>query len=97
VALFDEAGVPASVVHFAEEMADDPQVVAMGMMSELVHPLTGPQRVVGPIVRMSKSPPVAQRHAPVFGADSGEVLREAGLSDEEIAALVAEGAVVARE
>jgi crotonobetainyl-CoA:carnitine CoA-transferase CaiB-like acyl-CoA transferase len=46
---------------------------------------------------MSKSPPVAQRHAPVFGADSSEVLREAGLTDEEIAALVAEGAVVARE
>jgi crotonobetainyl-CoA:carnitine CoA-transferase CaiB-like acyl-CoA transferase len=40
---------------------------------------------------------VAQRHAPVFGADSSEVLREAGLTDEEIAALVAEGAVVARE
>jgi formyl-CoA transferase len=97
VALFDEAGVPASVVHFAEEMADDPQVVAMGMMSELVHPLTGPQQVVGPIVRMSKTPPVAQRHAPVFGADTSSVLREAGLTDEEIAALAAEGAVIARE
>jgi formyl-CoA transferase len=75
-------------------MSDDPQVEAMGMMADLVHPVTGPQRVVGPILRMSKTPPNAHRHAPVFGADSAEVLREAGLSDEEIAALVAEGTVI---
>lgn len=91
---FDEVGVPASVVHFAEEMGDDPQVQAMGMMSDLVHPVTGPQRVVGPVVRMSKSPPAAQRHAPVFGADTAEVLREAGIGDEEIAALMADGTIL---
>ena len=93
VARFDRAGVPASVVHFAEEMSDDPQVEAMGMMVELDHPVTGPQRVVGPILRMSKTRPNAHRHAPVFGADSAEVLREAGLEDDEIAALRAEGVI----
>lgn len=97
IALFDAAGVPASIVHFAEEMSDDPQVEAMGMMSDLVHPVTGPQRVVGPILRMSKTPPNAHRHAPVFGADSVEVLREAGLGDDEIARLVADQTVVATE
>jgi formyl-CoA transferase len=97
VAQFDEAGVPASVVHFPEEMSDDPQVIAMGMMSELEHPVTGPQRVVGPILRMSKTPPKAHRHAPVFGADSVEVLREAGLADDEIARLVAAQTVIATE
>ena len=64
------------------------------MMSDLVHPVTGPQRVVGPVVRMSKSPPAAQRHSPVFGADSAEVLREAGIGDDEIAALMADGTVL---
>lgn len=97
VSLFDEAGVPASVVHFAEEMSDDPQVEAMGMMADLVHPVTGPQRVVGPILRMSKTPPNAHRHAPVFGADSAEVLREAGLSTDEIAALRADDVVFSPE
>ena len=94
VALLDEAGVPASVVHFAEEMSDDPQVEAMGMMAELVHPVTGPQRVVGPLLKMSKTPPNAHRHAPVWGADCAEVLREAGLADHEIAALQADGVIV---
>jgi len=91
---FDEAGVPASVVHFAEEMGDDPQVEAMGMMSDLVHPVTGPQRVVGPVVRMSKSPPAAQRHAPVFGADTAEVLMTAGIGADEIAVLMADGTIL---
>jgi len=66
----------------------------MGMMSDLVHPVTGPQRVVGPVVRMSKSPPAAQRHAPVFGADTSEVLLEAGIGADEIAALLADGTIL---
>ena len=97
IALLDAAGVPASIVHFAEEMSDDRQVEAMGMMADLEHPVTGPQRVVGPILRMSKTPPNAHRHAPVYGADTREVLSEAGLSDDEISALVTDGTVIERE
>ena len=87
LALLDEAGVPATVVHFPEEMADDPQVRAMGMMSDLDHPVTGPQRVVGPLVGMSRSPTAASRPAPMLGEHSEELLREAGLDGDEIAAL----------
>ena len=97
VALFDEAGVPCSIVHFAEEMSDDPQVQAMGMMTDLVHPVTGPQRVVSPVLRMSKTPPNAHRHAPVFGADSADVLIEAGIDPDEVASLQAEGVVGAAD
>jgi crotonobetainyl-CoA:carnitine CoA-transferase CaiB-like acyl-CoA transferase len=87
------AGVPASVVQFAEEMADDPQVEAAGMMAELVHEVTGPQRVVGPIVRMSGSAAAAVRAAPVLGAHSREVLLEAGFAPGEVEALAAAGVI----
>ncbi len=93
VALFLQAGVPASVVQFAEELADDPQVVATGMMTELEHEMTGPQRVVAPIVRMSVTPPAAELPAPTLGRHSRDVLAEAGFSDDEIARLV-EGGVI---
>jgi formyl-CoA transferase len=93
VATFLEAGVPASVVNFAEEMADDPQVGAMGMMTELVHPVTGPQRVVGPIVRMSLTPTAAIRPAPPLGGHSREILAESGLSEVEIENLLLAGVV----
>lgn len=93
---FLAAGVPASVVNFAEEMSDDPQVEAMGMMADLVHELTGPQRVVGPLVRMSASPTRAQRAAPVLGWDSAEVLEGLGIPAEEVAALQASGVIGSR-
>jgi formyl-CoA transferase len=93
VALFLDAGVPASVVNFAEEMADDPQVQAMGMIAELEHPITGPQRVVGPLVRMSATPATPAGPAPTLGGHTREVLAEAGIAEEEIASLLAAGVI----
>ena len=93
VETFLEAGVPATLVNFPEEMADDPQVEAMELMSVLVHPLTGPQRVVGPIVRMSVTPTAASGPAPLLAAHTRAILEECGLSDDEIDSLV-EGGVV---
>ena len=94
VEVFLAAGVPASVVNFAEEMADDPQVEAAGMMADLVHPVTGPQRVVGPVVRMSATVTAAARPAPSLGADTREVLGECGLREDEIDGLLVLGVAV---
>ncbi|RJQ11784.1 MAG: CoA transferase [Dehalococcoidia bacterium] len=90
---FEAAGVPCSPVNIPEEMSEDPQVVALGMMTELVHPLTGPQQVVGPVAVMSETPVQIQGPAPVVGGDTVAVLREHGLTDQEIGALVAQKAI----
>ena len=84
--VFREAGVPCAPVQFPEELADDPQVEALGVMADLEHEITGPQRVVGPIVSMSKTPLEAQRASPPLGRHTTEILEESGLSAEEIAA-----------
>lgn len=91
------AGVPASVVNFPEEMSDDPQVAAAGMMAELEHDLTGPQRVVGPVVRMSGTPTEARRPSPPLAGHTREVLREGGIPEGEIDALLAAGVITSRE
>lgn len=93
VEVFLQAGVPASIVNFAEEMADDPQVTAMGMIAELEHPITGPQRVVGPLVRMSATPTAAVLSAPPLGAHTRAVLLEGGFSNDEVTRLVEAGVV----
>jgi crotonobetainyl-CoA:carnitine CoA-transferase CaiB-like acyl-CoA transferase len=93
VALLDAEGVPVAPVQFPEQLADDPQVNADGMIWDLDHTLTGAQRVVGPAVLMSATPTRAQRAAPALGEHSTEVLRAAGASDEEITALVEAGVI----
>ena len=91
VALFDQEGAPVSKVNFPEEMADDPQVQAMGYMLELEHPLTGPERMPGPLVEMAKTPTGSGRTSPPLGAHTDEILRENGLSEQDIEALRAAG------
>jgi crotonobetainyl-CoA:carnitine CoA-transferase CaiB-like acyl-CoA transferase len=83
---FRDVGVPVAPVQFAEELADDPQVEAMGIMIDLDHEVTGPQRVVGPIVSMSKTPTAARRAAPALGSHTTELLAELGLTLDEITA-----------
>ena len=90
---FEAVGVPAARLNFPEEMADDDQANADGMILELEHTVTGPQRVVGPPVLLSRTPTGSPLPAPAFGEHSRQVLADGGLSDEEIDALVADGVV----
>ncbi len=69
------------------EMIDDPQVAAMGYLSDVDHPRLGHFKSVGPPFRMSAHAMPANRPAPELGADNEAVLREAGLSPDEIAKL----------
>ena len=90
---FRAAGIPAAPVHVPEEVADDPQVQAAGVMWELEHAVTGPQRVVGPIVEMSETPTRAYRAAPALGQYADQVLADSGLTPAEINALRADGII----
>ena len=82
---FAAEGVPVAPLNLPEDMADDPQVQAMGMMLELEHPVTAKQSVAGPIVSMSATPTSIDRASPGLGDDTDEVLRLAGLAPAEIA------------
>ncbi|MDA0270193.1 MAG: CoA transferase [Chloroflexi bacterium] len=91
---FDAAGVPVSPVRNPEVLSEDPQVIADGMMWDIEHSITGPQRVVGPAVNMSATPTRVQRAAPALGEHSAEVLTEGGFTPAEIAALCEAGVLV---
>jgi CoA:oxalate CoA-transferase len=60
---------------------------------EQEHPRFGLQRVIGLHVQLSETPGAVGGGAPLLGADTERVLRQAGYSDEEIERLQAEGAV----
>ena len=93
MAKLDATGAPASPVNWLEDMADDPQVVAMNLMRSIDHPLTGPERHVGPLVEMSQTETGTDRSAPPLDSETDEILLEHGFEEAEIVRLRASGAI----
>lgn len=87
-----EADVPCQVIQFLSEVVEDPQVKASRAIFETYHPTAGPVRSVGSPWRLgSDGEPPGHRPAPVLGADTRAVLREAGYTEAEIDDLVRKG------
>jgi crotonobetainyl-CoA:carnitine CoA-transferase CaiB-like acyl-CoA transferase len=82
--IFERHGVPAGPLYFVEELFDNPQTQANGLVVEIEHPILGHMRMVGPPFQMSETPLAPQGPSPVLGADNDAVLAEAGFSAEEI-------------
>jgi crotonobetainyl-CoA:carnitine CoA-transferase CaiB-like acyl-CoA transferase len=93
LAAFEAVNAPVTAVNFPEELADDPQVQALGMMVSVDHAATGPQQIVGPILAMSATPPAVQGAAPTLGQHTDEVLASLGLSQAQIDGLREAGVV----
>jgi crotonobetainyl-CoA:carnitine CoA-transferase CaiB-like acyl-CoA transferase len=94
IGAFDAVGAPISKVNLPEDMADDPQVQAMGYMVEIDHSVTGPERWPGPVTRHARFPTGTMRPAPALGQHTDEALRDLGVSEDEIAVLRAGGVIV---
>ncbi len=90
-------GVPSGRFNFPTEVFEDPQVRANEYLVELEHPTLGKYRTFAPPLRMSASPTRAGGAAPLLGADTDEVLAQAGIGAAEIASLRASGVVGRRQ
>jgi len=86
--LFEDNGLPCGPINNYAEVFDDPQVLARGMVVETEHPRLGRIRALGTPVKMSVTPPIAGRRAPLLGEHTREVLAELGYDEATIAAIV---------
>jgi formyl-CoA transferase len=93
LAVFDANDVPCGPINDYAQVFADPQVRARQMMVETDHPTLGRTRTLGSPIKMSGTPPDVTRRAPLLGEHTEQVLREAGYSNEEIAALRAANAI----
>jgi crotonobetainyl-CoA:carnitine CoA-transferase CaiB-like acyl-CoA transferase len=88
------AGVPAAPVNDLREAFQDPQAEARGAVWTLDHPLLGPlPTLANPLRFLSRTPAAPSLPPPLLGEHSEALLREAGFSPEEVAALVEKGVV----
>jgi crotonobetainyl-CoA:carnitine CoA-transferase CaiB-like acyl-CoA transferase len=88
LSLFETAGIPCGPINNYAQAFADPQIRARGMVVEVDHPTLGWLKTLGSPIKMSETPPVATRRAPLLGEHTREVLREAGCSEGEIAAVM---------
>jgi formyl-CoA transferase len=84
LAVFEAHGIPCGPINTYPEAFADPQVRARDMLVELEHPTRGRAPALGSPIKMSDTPIVVLRRAPLLGEHTEEVLRAAGFSDEEI-------------
>ena len=89
--LLGEHDIPCVPLHDLDSLIDDPHLEAVGFFHEMAHPTEGTIRLTGIPSRWSETPPAITAHPPALGEHSVEVLREAGFSDDEIAALCVDG------
>ena len=76
-----------------DEALDSELVRAREMVVEVEQPELGPVRLLGHPVKLSRTPADPTRPAPALGEHTAEVLGQAGLTEEEVAALLESGAV----
>jgi crotonobetainyl-CoA:carnitine CoA-transferase CaiB-like acyl-CoA transferase len=91
--LLDEADVPAAPVSTVDRVMRDPQVEHRQMVETALHSKLGEIKMIGTPLKFSGMKPGVRRAAPAYGEHTGEILREHGYMDAEIAALRAKGVV----
>jgi formyl-CoA transferase len=81
----EQRGIPAGPVRFVEELFDDPQIKANGLVTEVEHKEEGAVKMIGPLAKFRGTPMEANTPSPALGQHSSEILKELGFSGEDIA------------
>ena len=81
------AGVPCSGINTIADALNDPQTAARDMIMTLQHASLGEIKVPGIPIKLSDTPGSGRRAPPLLGQHQAEVLKEFGLSTEEIEAV----------
>ena len=89
-----EAGIPCGPVQSIDEVFNDPQVVARGMVWTAPHPTAGEVQLTASPLKLSATPVAYRLPPPLLGEHTEEILTGVlGYSSQEVAQLRADGGV----
>jgi formyl-CoA transferase len=89
----DKLKIPCGPINTLDRVFSDPQVQARGMVVEVPHPKAGKIKLVASPMKFSLTPCTIERHPPLLGEHTEEVLKELGYSDDEIKSLREKGVI----
>jgi formyl-CoA transferase len=87
----NKAGVPCGPIYQMNEVFSDPQVQHLGLAAPVTHYQLGDIKVVRNGINFSKTPFSVRKAAPDKGAETDQILKEYGYSEENISQLKAHG------
>ena len=93
LAVLEGAGVPAGKIYTVADIAADPHYAARGMLQHVELADGTVVAVPGFVPRMSLTPGGHRRNAPALGQDTEAVLREVGVTLEQLDALRRRGVI----
>lgn len=76
MAVMEEAGVPCGPINRIDQVVEDPQVQARGMIAAIHDPEVGVIRLPGSPIKFSRTPGRVDRRAPRLGEHTTDVLKE---------------------
>jgi formyl-CoA transferase len=93
IALLNDAGVPCGPIYKMDQVFADPQVEHLQMAVPVPKPESGELKLVGPAMKLSRTPAHMKRAIGPAGEHNAEILGELGYSAAEIGALRADKVV----
>ena len=93
LAALHTAAVPAGLVFTPADMAADPHFTFRKALVEVEDPEVGPLLMPAPAPRLSRTPSRVRWAGPRLGQHTEQVLQQAGLTEPDVAALRAAGAI----
>ena len=91
--VLEGASVPAGRIYTVADIAGDPHYAARGMLQDIRLDDGEALTVPGVVPKLSRTPGAHRRNAPRLGQDTDAVLRELGLTEEQIAGLRTRGVI----
>jgi crotonobetainyl-CoA:carnitine CoA-transferase CaiB-like acyl-CoA transferase len=97
MAICNQFDIPATPLYSLDDLPQHPQLLASKLFQTMEHPSEGTVRYVRPPTKFARTPAAVRGPAPRVGEHSCEILREAGLQDDEINALLSSNTVKQHE